>query len=79
MEQIQYWGSCLNSIQKLNLSYNPAVKEIDLRVLVHDYSRRIWELNIEGNNVGDSFIIKLWTAIQERPIMQSLNISSNIQ
>ena len=67
-----------NNIQKLNLSFNPSVKEIDLNILIYDYNRRLKELNIEGNNVGDSFIGKLWDAILERPTMESLNISSNL-
>lgn len=66
-----------NEIEVLDLSYNPSVKDLDVDILVLDYKRRLRELNIEGNNVGDTFIIKICEAIQERPVMESLNISHN--
>ena len=40
--------------------------------------RKIKEINIEGNNTGDKFIEKLWSAIETRPLMESLNLSHNL-
>ena len=66
------------NIQRLNLSNNPSVKELDLNFLVYDYTRKLKELNIEGNNVGDSFIVKLWNAMLDESEMEIINLSSNL-
>lgn len=71
LEKIDY------GIQKLNISNNPNVKFIDLEKFVLDEKICLKDLNIEGNSVGDNFVIKLALAIEERPMLQSLNIAKN--
>ena len=51
------------SIQNLDLSNNPSVKDLDVRLLITDYKIKLKQLNIEGNNVGDNLVIKLCNAI----------------
>lgn len=51
------------NIEKLDLSYNPSVKDLDLDILIFDYKHKLRELNIEGNNVGDAFTIKICNAV----------------
>ena len=43
----------------IDLSYNTSVKDLNMNILIYDYKRRIKEINIEGNNVGDTLVIKL--------------------
>jgi len=43
----------------IDLSYNPSVKDLNMNILIYDYKRRIKQINIEGNNVGDTLVIKL--------------------
>lgn len=66
------------AIQTLDLSYNPSVKDLDTALLIVDYNRKLKELNLEGNNVGDQLVIKLCDAIIERPLLESLNLSHNL-
>jgi hypothetical protein len=47
------------NIEKFDISYNPCVKDLNLDILVFDYKRKLKELSVEGNNVGDQFVIKL--------------------
>ena len=51
------------SIQNLDLSNNPSVKDLDVKLLITDYKIKLKQLNIEGNNVGDNLVIKLCNAI----------------
>ncbi|CAI2387670.1 unnamed protein product [Moneuplotes crassus] len=64
-------------IEILNLSYNPSMKDLNMDSLIFNYEKRIKELNLERNNVGDSLVIKLCQAIRYRPLMECLNLSHN--
>ena len=68
----------LNKIETLDLSYNPSVKDLNMDVLIFNYEKRIKELNLERNNVGDNLALKLCQAIKDRPLMESLNLSHNL-
>ena len=53
----------LKFIQSLDLSNNPSVKDLDIKLLITDYKLKLKQLNIEGNNVGENLEIKLCKAI----------------
>lgn len=65
-------------VELIDLSYNPSVKDLNMDVLVFNYERKIREINLERNNVGDNLVIKLCHAIRDRPLMESLNLSHNL-
>ena len=62
-------------LNKLDVSYNPQIKDIDTDYLFHNLKVNLNELNIEGNNVGDQLIIKL---CEWNHRIKSLNFSRNL-
>jgi hypothetical protein len=63
------------SVKKINISYNPQVKDIDVHYLFHILKINLIELNIEGNKVGDRMIIKICETIQKT---KHMNFSKNL-
>lgn len=66
------------NIHKLDISFNPSVKFINVDKLVKNYNFRLSALNLEGNNAGDNLVVKLAEAIAARPMMKTLNLAQNM-
>ena len=64
-------------IQKIDMSFNPNVRVFNFEKFILNQNFMLREFSIEGNNVGDNFIIKLCEAIYSRPLMQCLNLAQN--
>ena len=69
LENISY------SLKKLDISYNPQVKDINTDFLFKRLKLDLVELNIEGNSVGDQLIIKLCESDLK---IKYLNFSRNL-
>ncbi|CAI2385704.1 unnamed protein product [Moneuplotes crassus] len=62
-------------VEKLDLSYNPLIKDLNTDALFKNLGGTLKELNLEANNVGDKLCEKISNCSQR---LEHLNLSKNL-